>query len=82
MSHIPAIVNAVMELILALGATACFAILIYHIENYQVWGRTSEATMIGLLVILAYVETTTVSKMIILIKPQACQLRSLCLVSL
>ncbi|KAL4729680.1 hypothetical protein ACLX1H_004102 [Fusarium chlamydosporum] len=55
MSHIPAIVNAVMELILALGATACFAILIYHIENYQVWGRTSEATMIGLLVILALV---------------------------
>jgi hypothetical protein len=44
-----------MELIIALGATACFAILIYHLENYQVWGRTSESIMIALLAILAYV---------------------------
>ncbi|KAL6923863.1 hypothetical protein FSHL1_001114 [Fusarium sambucinum] len=55
MSSVPPTVNAVMELVIALGATACFAILIYHLENYQVWGRTSESIMIALLAILALV---------------------------
>jgi hypothetical protein len=55
MSHVPPTVNAIMELIIALGATACFAILIFHLDNYEVWGRTSESIMIALLVILAYV---------------------------
>jgi hypothetical protein len=55
MSSVPPTVNTVMELIIALGATACFAILIYHLENYQVWGRTSESIMIALLAILALV---------------------------
>ncbi|KAH7178009.1 hypothetical protein DER46DRAFT_144260 [Fusarium sp. MPI-SDFR-AT-0072] len=54
MSHVPAIVNTIVQLILALGATACFAILIYHMENYSVWNRSLEGSMIALLVILAY----------------------------
>ncbi|RGP74213.1 hypothetical protein FSPOR_1908 [Fusarium sporotrichioides] len=55
MSSVPPIVSAVMELIIALGATACFAILIYHLDNYQVWGRTSESIMVALLAILALI---------------------------
>ncbi|KAG5774251.1 hypothetical protein H9Q72_000319 [Fusarium xylarioides] len=55
MSHIPAVVNTIVQLILALGATACFAILIYHMENYPVWNRSLEGSMIALLVILAII---------------------------
>ncbi|RFN46483.1 hypothetical protein FIE12Z_9271 [Fusarium flagelliforme] len=55
MSHVPGVVNAAVELIIALGATAGFAILIYHIQNYVVWSRTSEAIMIAMLVILALI---------------------------
>ncbi|CCT67496.1 uncharacterized protein FFUJ_13712 [Fusarium fujikuroi IMI 58289] len=55
MSHVPAIVNTIVQLILALGATACFAILIYHMENYPVWNRSLEGSMIALLVILAII---------------------------
>ncbi|KAF4456751.1 hypothetical protein F53441_1187 [Fusarium austroafricanum] len=55
MSHIPGPVNSVVQLILALGATACFAILIYHMESYPIWSRTLEGSMIGLLVILAVI---------------------------
>jgi hypothetical protein len=57
MSHIPPIVNTIVELILALGSTACFAILIYHLETYAVWNRSTEISMIVLLVILAYVKS-------------------------
>jgi hypothetical protein len=57
MSYVPAIVNTIVQLILALGATACFAILIYHMENYSVWNRSLEGSMIALLVILAYVNS-------------------------
>ena len=57
MSYVPAIVNTIVQLILALGATACFAILIYHMENYSVWNRSLEGSMIALLVILAYVDS-------------------------
>lgn len=57
MSYIPAIVDTIVQLILALGATACFAILIYHMENYSVWNRSLEGSMIALLVILAYVNS-------------------------
>ncbi|KAH7245822.1 hypothetical protein BKA59DRAFT_176353 [Fusarium tricinctum] len=55
MSHIPPIPNTIVELILALGSTACFAILIYHLETYVVWNRSTETTMIVLLVILALI---------------------------
>ncbi|KAJ4247775.1 hypothetical protein NW762_012984 [Fusarium torreyae] len=55
MSHVPPVVNAVVQLILALGTTACFAILIYHMENYFVWSRGAEGAMIALLVILAII---------------------------
>jgi hypothetical protein len=57
MSYVPAIVDTIVQLILALGATACFAILIYHMENYSVWNRSLEGSMIALLVILAYVNS-------------------------
>jgi hypothetical protein len=57
MSHVPAVVNTIVQLILALGATACFAILIYHMENYPAWNRSLEGSMIALLVILAYVDS-------------------------
>ncbi|KAF5019720.1 hypothetical protein F66182_8263 [Fusarium sp. NRRL 66182] len=55
MSHVPPVVNAVVQLILALGTTACFAILIYHMETYHVWSRNSEGAMIALLVLLAII---------------------------
>jgi hypothetical protein len=65
MSHVPDVVNAAVELIIALGATVGFAILIYHIQNYVVWGRTSEAIMIAMLVILAYVQAIPIGEVVL-----------------
>ncbi|KAM5341684.1 hypothetical protein ACJ41O_014715 [Fusarium nematophilum] len=52
MSHIPAPVNAAVQLILAVGATVCFALILYHIESYDIWSRYAEGSMAALLAIL------------------------------
>ncbi|KAF4983334.1 hypothetical protein FDECE_17323 [Fusarium decemcellulare] len=52
MSHIPPPVNATVQLLLALGATACFVLLVYHMETYEIWSRYAEGGMVALLAIL------------------------------
>ncbi|KAH7015020.1 hypothetical protein EDB80DRAFT_323094 [Ilyonectria destructans] len=52
MSHIPPRVHAAIQLLLAIGATICFILLIYHLVHFNVWSRSSEGAMAALLGIL------------------------------
>ncbi|KPM39916.1 hypothetical protein AK830_g6671 [Neonectria ditissima] len=52
MSHIPPRVHAGIQLLLAVGASICFALLIYHIVHFDIWSRSSEGAMAALLAIL------------------------------
>ncbi|KAJ4241612.1 hypothetical protein NW757_012055 [Fusarium falciforme] len=52
MSHVPMPVNAAVQLILAIGATVCFALLVYHMETYDYWTRYTEGGMAALLAML------------------------------
>ncbi|KAM0427790.1 hypothetical protein ACHAPT_007247 [Fusarium lateritium] len=55
MSHVPSPVNVAVQLVLALGATACFALLLYHMETYNYWSRYTEGGMAALLAMLLIV---------------------------
>jgi hypothetical protein len=55
MSHIPVRVHAFILLLLAIGATICFALMIYHLAHFDIWSRSSEGAMAALLGILMYV---------------------------
>ncbi|KAF7540639.1 hypothetical protein G7Z17_g12158 [Cylindrodendrum hubeiense] len=52
MSYIPPRIHATIQLLLATGATICFALLIYHLVHFKVWSRSSEGAMAALLGIL------------------------------
>ncbi|KAK7402723.1 hypothetical protein QQX98_011512 [Neonectria punicea] len=52
MSHIPPRVHAAIQLLLAIGATVCFILLIYHLVHFDIWSRSSEGAMAALLAML------------------------------
>lgn len=52
MSHIPLRLSALILLLLALGSTICFALLIYHLVHYDVWSKSSVGGMAALIGIL------------------------------
>ncbi|KAI5460294.1 hypothetical protein BGZ63DRAFT_245172 [Mariannaea sp. PMI_226] len=52
MSHIPRPVQAAIQLLLAVGATICFALLIYHLVHFDIWSQSYEGAMAALLGIL------------------------------
>ncbi|KAF4980364.1 hypothetical protein FZEAL_3594 [Fusarium zealandicum] len=52
MSHIPLMVNVAVQLMLAIGATVCFIILVIEIQGQPTWSRYTSRAMAGLLAIL------------------------------
>lgn len=55
MSHVPKRVDVGVRGVLAVGASVCFAMLVYHMVRWTAWSASSEGTMCALLAILMWV---------------------------